>query len=106
MRESIYEKVLNEKVVEKERIYITPQFTLTRKSNIATNLYKKQESCSMSRKYSIKTLTRYKNQEICRRKYFAKTFTRDENHKNIEKHNDKPLKETRISKKKLRNEGE
>ena len=53
----------------------------------------------MSRKYSIKTLTRYKNQEICRRKYFAKTFTRDENHKNIEKHNDKPLKETRISKK-------
>ena len=60
----------------------------------------------MSRKYSIKTLTRYKNQEICRRKYFAKTFTRDENHKNIEKHNDKPLKETRISKKKLRNEGE
>ena len=55
----------------------------------------------MSRKYSIKTLTRYKNQEICRRKYFAKTFTRDENHKNIEKHNDKPLKETRISKKKV-----
>ena len=40
------------------------------------------------------------------RKYFAKTFTRDENHKNIEKHNDKPLKETRISKKKSRNEGE
>ena len=52
----------------------------------------------MSRKYSIKTLTRYKNQEICHRKYFAKTFTRDKNHKNIEKRNDKPLKETRISK--------
>ena len=32
------------------------------------------------------------------RKYFAKTFTRDKNHKNIEKRNDKPLKETRISK--------
>ena len=44
------------------------------------NPYKIQESGNMSRKY------------------FAKTFTRDKNHKNIEKRNDKPLKETRISK--------
>ena len=60
----------------------------------------------MSRKYSTKNPYKKQESRNMSRKYFAKTFTRDKNHKNIEKHNDKPLKETRISKKKSRNEGE